>query len=49
MNFLRQPKDGGHDPEKDIPSRHQEPEPDIPEPDDETQDLVRPIKTANRS
>ena len=38
-------KDGGHDPETDIPARHQEPEPDVPEPDDETQDLVRPIHT----
>jgi hypothetical protein len=38
-------KDGGHDPETDIPSRHQEPNPDVPEPDDETQDLVRPIQT----
>lgn len=48
MSAPREPKDGGHDVETDIPSRHQEPDPDIPEPDDETQDLVRPIKTAGQ-
>jgi hypothetical protein len=37
---------GGHDPETDLPSRHSEPDPDVPEPDDETQDLVRPVHTA---
>ena len=48
MSAPREPKDGGHDVETDVPSRHQEPDPDIPEPDDETQDLVRPIKTAGQ-
>jgi hypothetical protein len=42
-----QVKDGGHDPETDIPARHHEPEPDVPEPDDETQDLIRPIHTSS--
>jgi hypothetical protein len=40
---LRDPND---DRELDVPPhRHNEPEPDEPEPDDETNDLVRPIKT----
>jgi hypothetical protein len=27
------------------PPPHSQPEPDVPEPDDETRDLVRPVKT----
>jgi hypothetical protein len=37
-------KDGGV--ENPLPGpRHNEPDPDSPEPDEETQDLVRPLKT----
>jgi hypothetical protein len=43
----RDSKDGGHDAETDTPFRHSEPDPDVPEPDDETQDLVRPVHTAS--
>jgi len=39
-------RDPNDDRELDVPPRrHNEPDPDEPEPDDETNDLVRPIKT----
>jgi hypothetical protein len=41
----RDSKEGGYDPETDVPGRRSEPDPDVPEPDDETQDLVRPVHT----
>jgi hypothetical protein len=46
MNMSLSLRDPNDDREFDVPPhRHNEPEPDEPEPDDETNDLVRPIKT----
>lgn len=35
----------GEEKPKPTPPPHSQPEPDVPEPDDETRDLVRPVKT----
>jgi hypothetical protein len=35
----------GEEEPKSMPPPHSQPEPDVPEPDDETRDLVRPVKT----
>jgi len=35
----------GEEEPKPTPPPHSQPEPDIPEPDDETRDLVRPVQT----
>jgi len=46
MNMLLSLRDPNDDRELDTPPRrHNEPDPDEPEPDDETNDLVRPVKT----
>jgi len=39
------PGDGDDEPNPPRPPGSNEPEPDVPEPDDETRELVKPIKT----
>jgi hypothetical protein len=43
--FNRTPQDDKDNPIP-APTPHSEPEPDVPEPDDETRDLIRPVKVA---
>jgi hypothetical protein len=38
-------KPGENEPHIPPPPPHSQPEPDIPDPDDETRDLVNPVKT----
>jgi hypothetical protein len=41
----RRPPDEDEEPKTPRPPGTKEPEPDVPDPDDETRDLVRPVKT----
>jgi hypothetical protein len=43
----KRPPDGDDEPKPPRPPGSNEPEPDVPEPDDETRELVKPIKAAN--
>jgi hypothetical protein len=51
MNFFEQLFNRTTQVDKDnpipAPPPHSEPEPDVPEPDDETRELVRPVKVSS--